>query len=138
MNIKSNLTIFFEDPFWVGIFERTFENKYEVTRIVFGPEPKDYEVYAFINSNHSNLKFSEALACENLSVKKVNPKRLQRKIKQQLQSTGTGTLAQQAMKLQYENNKLTRKRKCKEATEQEQERKFNLRAQKRKEKHKGH
>ena len=38
------LTVFFEDPFWVGIFERIEKGKLSVCRVVFGSEPKDYEV----------------------------------------------------------------------------------------------
>ena len=41
------LTVFFEDPFWVGIFERVESGKLSVCRVVFGSEPKDYEVWEF-------------------------------------------------------------------------------------------
>jgi len=35
------LTILFEDPFWIGIFERIDDNKLSVAKITFGAEPKD-------------------------------------------------------------------------------------------------
>ena len=38
------LQVFFEDPFWVGIFERVGAGKLEACKVTFGPEPKDYEV----------------------------------------------------------------------------------------------
>ena len=41
---KSSLTILFEAPFWIGLYERTYSGKYEVCKITFGSEPKDYEV----------------------------------------------------------------------------------------------
>lgn len=44
----SAFTVFFEAPFWVGLYERTEEGLYTVCRVVFGPEPKDYEVYDFL------------------------------------------------------------------------------------------
>lgn len=39
---KSSLTILFEAPFWIGLYERTDGGKYEVCKITFGSEPKDY------------------------------------------------------------------------------------------------
>lgn len=46
--MKCSLTILFEDPFWIGLYERFDEDKYEVCKITFGAEPKDYEVYEFL------------------------------------------------------------------------------------------
>ena len=43
-NIKSILTVTFEDPFWIAVYERTYFDSYEVCKITFGSEPKDYEV----------------------------------------------------------------------------------------------
>ena len=45
---QSSLTILFEAPFWIGLYERTDNGKYEVCKITFGSEPKDYEVYEFL------------------------------------------------------------------------------------------
>lgn len=49
-SITEALTVFFEEPFWVGVFERTTEGKLSVCRITFGAEPRDYEVQAFISA----------------------------------------------------------------------------------------
>ena len=38
------LTVFFEDPFWVGVVERIAEGSLSASKITFGAEPKDYEV----------------------------------------------------------------------------------------------
>ena len=40
--LQSSLTILFEAPFWIGLYERTDSGKYEVCKITFGSEPKDY------------------------------------------------------------------------------------------------
>ena len=40
------LTVYFEDPFWVGAFERIEHGKRSVCKITFGAEPKDREVWA--------------------------------------------------------------------------------------------
>ena len=43
------LTVYFEDPFWVGVFERIENGKLSAAKVTFGAEPKDYEVQEFIN-----------------------------------------------------------------------------------------
>lgn len=136
MNIK--LTVFFEAPFWVGTFERMYEGDYEVSKIVFGSEPKDYEVYEFILKNFNNLKFSSSISDDQYKNKRINPKRLQRKIKKEVKNTGTGTKAQRALKLQQETTKQEKKKKSRKLKDEEKKMKFDLKQQKKKEKHKGH
>ena len=42
MSIRTGkLTVFFEEPFWVGIFERVENGKLSVSKVTFGTEPKD-------------------------------------------------------------------------------------------------
>ena len=103
---KSSLTILFEAPFWIGLYERTDSGKYEVCKITFGSEPKDYEVYEFLLKNWHKLKFSPPIQAEVFIERKLNPKRMQREIQSQLQDKGVGTKAQQALKLQHEQCKL--------------------------------
>lgn len=136
--VTAKLTVMFEDPFWVGVYERRCERRFEVCKITFGAEPKDYQVYDFLLRNYRNLKFSPALKAEDVFERRANPKRLQRSIKKQLESTGIGTKAQQALKLLQEQNKTERKIVSRETREKEKERRLELSAQKRREKHKGH
>ncbi len=42
------LTVFFEDPFWIGVFERTEGSRLSAAKVTFGAEPKDYEIYDFV------------------------------------------------------------------------------------------
>lgn len=132
----SKLTVFFEEPFWVGIYERTWNKQYKVCKITFGAEPKDYEVYEFLLKNWSQLKFSPSIPNDACSSRKISPKRMQRNIRNELHQC-IGTKAQQALKLQQEQRKQDRKRFSKENREQESERRFALRQEKRKAKHKG-
>ena len=108
---QSSLTILFEVPFWIGLYERTDNGKYEVCKITFGSEPKDYEVYEFLLKNWHKLKFSPPIQTEVAIERKINPKRMQREIQSQLQDKGIGTKAQKALKLQHEQCKLERKTK---------------------------
>lgn len=132
------LTVFFEEPFWVGVYERESEGIYEVCKIVFGAEPKDYEILDFLLEKWDNLRFHASMDAQCIAQKRINPKRMQREIKNELQNTGVGTKAQQALKLQHEQGKLERKKHSRKEKDAEKERKFELRQQKRMEKHKGH
>ena len=134
--VQTKLTVFFEAPFWVGLFERYEDGKLSVSKVTFGAEPKDYDVYEFVLKNYFSLKFSPAVAAVVKETSK-NPKKMQRDIKRTIGSTGVGTKSQQALKLQQEQNKLERKVKSREQKLAEAERRFNLKQQKKKEKHRG-
>ena len=109
MDIKSKFTVFFENPFWVGIFEVESRKYYEFCKIVFGSEPKDYEVYEYLLRNHHRLKFNGQKLTEKSAEKHLNPKRMQKEIKKQLENKGAGTKSQKALKEAYEQSKTERK-----------------------------
>ena len=135
--VSSRLTVFFEDPFWIGVFETVEDEKLSVSKVTFGAEPKDYEIQKFIQKHFYSLRFSPAVTVEVKEIKK-NPKRMQRLAQRQVQNTGIGTKAQQALKLQQEEGKQARKAKSREEKEAEAQRMFELKQQKKLEKHKGH
>lgn len=135
--VKGKLTVFFEDPFWVGIFERIEDGKLSATKVTFGAEPKDYEVQEYIQKYYFRLPFSPAVETVVKETKR-NPKRMQRDAKRQMQETGIGTKSQQALKLQQEQNKQERKLRSREKKEADDLRMFVLKQQKKKEKHRGH
>ena len=135
--VSGKLTVYFDEPFWVGVFERIEDGKLSAAKVTFGTEPKDYEVYEFILKHYDSLQFSPAVATVVKEVKR-NPKRMQRDVKKQLQDTGIGTKSQQALKLQQEQNKQSRKVKSREQKLSEAERLFELKQQKKKDRHRGH
>ncbi|MCR4831724.1 MAG: YjdF family protein [Pseudobutyrivibrio sp.] len=135
--MSGKLTVFFDEPFWVGVFERIDNGKLSVCKVTFGSEPKDYEMWDYVLRYYYQLRFSPAVDVVVKDSKK-NPKRLQRDAKRQLESTGIGTKSQQALKLQQEQNKVERKAKSREQKEAEEIRLFELKQQKKKEKHRGH
>lgn len=134
---SGKLTVFFEAPFWVGIFERIEDGKLSAAKVTFGAEPKDYEVQSYIQKYYSGLKFSPAVDTVVKEMKR-NPKRMQREAKKQVQETGIGTRSQQALKLQQEQSKQERRVKTRERKEAEEARLYELKQQKKREKHKGH
>lgn len=63
---------------------------------------------------------------------------MQREARKQLKDTGIGTKSQQALKLQQEQSKQERKQKNREQKLAEAERMFELKQQKKREKHRGY
>lgn len=136
--ISCKMTVLFNGQFWIGVYERVYGTKLEVSKIIFGSEPKDIEIYDYILKNWSNLKFSPSVETDVISDTRINPKRMQRKIKKQINDLTIGTKAQQAIKLQQSNSKNLRKKNASLKREQEKEAQFLLKQQKRKYKHRGH
>lgn len=137
MTVKSSLTVLFEEPFWIGLYERFEHGQYEVCKVTFGAEPKDYEVQEFLLKNWHKLRFSPAVHTEITAERKINPKRRQREVSSQLQNRGIGTKAQQALKLQQEQNKMEKKLQSREQREAEREQRYAMRQEKKKAKHRG-
>lgn len=137
------LTILFNNPFWIGVFEESKGEDYKVCKVTFGAEPKDAEVYDFIVQNYYKLKFKiieddKKDGIITSDFEKINPKRIQKLIKKEVQNKGICTKAQAALKAQHEENKIERKKKSKEEKESEKQKLYELKKYKRREKHKGH
>ena len=132
------LTVLFEDPFWIGLFEVTDEEGFHVYKVTFGAEPTGQEIIEFVEKNWHKLKYSEGIETTSTLEIKKSPKRQLREARKQMVPQGIGTKSQQALKMQQERNKVERKQLSKAEREAERQRKFDLRQTKKKEKHKGH
>ena len=54
---SGKLTVYFEEPFWVGVFERIEDGKTICgMKVTFGAEPKDYEVQEYIQKYYFSLE----------------------------------------------------------------------------------
>lgn len=126
-NVK--LTVYFDDPFWVGVFERMENGTLSVCKVTFGEELRDYAVWEFVLRHYDALKFSSAVKTE-VKQSADNPKRRQRNAKKQLQNVGVGTKSQQALAAQREELKTERKKVNREQKEAEQQRRFEMKQQK--------
>lgn len=134
--MEARLTVYFEDPFWVGVFERIERNQLSVCKVIFGAEPRDYDVLQYVLDHYHELRFSESVVHEARK-RADNPKRRQRAAAREMQQTGVGTKSQQALQAQREMMKTERKVVSKEEREVEAQRRFELKQQKKKEKHRG-
>ena len=135
--MKASLTVFFEDPFWVGVFERIEDGKLSVCKVTFGAEPKDYEVLDYILHHYYELVFSPAVEME-IRQAADNSKRRSRNARKHLENTGIGTKSQQALQRQREEMKTERRQISREEREAEAQRRFVMKQEKKKEKRRGH
>lgn len=132
-------TVFFEDPFWVGVWERTDGNTYCAAKTTFGTQPSDAQVWVFVLERYGELVFSkpERSGGRHPTEQAKNPKRLQREAARAVSGGGVGTKAQQALKSQYGAGKEAQKERSRAERLAEAEQKFLLRQQKKKARHKG-
>lgn len=130
------LTLYFDGQFWVGVFERTLNDKLSVSKVIFGAEPKDTELLDFILTRYESLLYSPNLE-NKIKPKHKNPKRLLKEAKKESSMKCIGTKSQQALKLQQEERK-KRKQLTREERKEIQKKKYIQHQEKRKEKHKGH
>ena len=135
--MKASLKVFFEDPFWVGVFERIEDGKLSVCKVTFGAEPKSYEILEYALQHYFELAFSPAIETE-IRQAADNPKRRSRNARKQLKNIGIGTKSQQALQRQREEMKKERRQISREEREAEAQRRFELKQEKKKEKKRGH
>jgi hypothetical protein len=135
--VSGKLTVCFEDPFWIGVYERIEEGRLSVAKVTFGAEPTEREVNDFFEKNFYKLKFSPGVSTVVKEIRK-NPKSMLRAVRKQTRNAGIGTKSQQAIKLQQEAGKAERKVACRERKYAEEKRMFELKQLKKKDKHRGH
>ena len=128
----ARLTVCFEAPFWVAVYEREEAGRLTVCRQVFGAEPRDGEVYQWLLASWRTLAFSPAVALERREAGRLSPKRAQRQARAAAEQWGVGTRAQQALQLQREERKQARQAQSRRRDAAEAERKFQLRQEKKK------
>ena len=135
--MRASLTVFFEDPFWVGVFERIEEGMLSVCKVTFGAEPKDYDILVFVLYHYYELVFSPSVEIETRQAAD-NPKRRLRNARKHLENTGVGTKAQQALQRQREEMKTESRQISREERDAEARRRFEMKQAKKKEKKRGH
>lgn len=134
--VQIKLTVLFDGAFWIGVFERIIDNKLEVAKVTFGAEPKEADIYNFILYKYQHLKFSNGISIDLKKTKKINPKRMKRLAKKQVDNL-LGTKSQQALKLQQEQKKIDHKSISKQKKVEFLKLKFEMKQQKKQQKHKG-
>lgn len=134
------VTVLIENSFWVGIFERNDDDGYAVARQIFGGEPSDAELHDFVLSHFDELKFTEPHEFQ-LIIKRKSPKRMLREVRKEMEKAKKGlpnvTHAQDILRVDLEKRKKIKKTVSKAEKEALLEKKFQIKQDKRKKKHRG-
>lgn len=106
----TTFTVFFEDPFWVGILEIRDGDGVRAARHVFGEEPSGPELYAFGLSRDCDRLLRRALAGRPVPSSPprrgaVNPKRAARAAAKERKARPVSTAAHQSVQAALEQSK---------------------------------
>lgn len=135
-SISVELTVFFEEPFYVGVVERVCDGRLTASRTVFGAEPRDAELLAWVLKTYDKLVFSPAVEAAERPCSR-SPKRAKRDAGRRLEREGIGTKSQQALAAGREAQKAERRETARGQREARAQQRFELKQQKRKEKRRG-
>lgn len=106
----STLTVYFDEPWWVGVVEQEEMGELRLFRHVFGSEPSTAEIYELVLRDMERLFTQPAVKIETHSEppKRVNPKRVLRDAARETAIQGISTKSQEAMRLLIEAGKQER------------------------------
>ncbi len=137
--VSLNFTVFFDDPFWTGIFTLTGNGKVKFARVIFGDEPSDPELYEYFLKYYNSLEFFESQNIEKEKAPVKNPKRRQREISKELKNGNRIKKSYEAAKLSIQQSKKKEKQgREKIKRELMDNYKLSVKQEKHREKHKGH
>ncbi|MET7637226.1 YjdF family protein [Streptomyces sp. NPDC005438] len=140
--MASTFTVFFEDPFWVGVLEIDDPDGVRAARHVFGAEPTGPELLDFACRDYGRL-LEQALASPPVESHRVsrprpvNPKRLARAAARQQGARPVSTAAQEALARSFEESKVESKAAAKRRRMAEDEHRRALAREKAKARHRG-
>jgi len=135
--ITSVFTVFFEDPFWVGVLEENYDNQNYMGRHVFGAEPSNSELLQFYINEFDKIqkiKIGEA----NIETKKLSFKKSLNKSKKIQNKKITGTKSQNLFQKAFEEIMDAKKKEHKIEEITNNEEKYKKKQEKKLEKKKGH
>lgn len=134
-------TVYFDDPYWVGVLEEERDGYLFAARHIFGAEPSDQGIYEFVRQAYVPLhnRLTAGVRVEKgLSQPHVNPKRMQREVRRAMQEEGVSSKAHEAMRLQQEVHKKERQQSAKADRDAHKAYKRTVAQHKAKAKHRGH
>jgi len=135
--VTSVFTIFFEDPFWVGILEENCNGINYMGKHIFGGEPSNSELlqfYIYEFENMNKFKIGET----DIVTKRMNYKKSMNKSKKAQNKTGVGTKSQNLYKIAFEKTMNIKKKERKIDAIINKEEKYIKKLGKKIEKKKGH
>ena len=130
------LSVFHDGQFFTALFERWDEKGYSVARQTFGVEPSPPELWQMVLKD--TPEYSRPVASEQPVATMGNPKRKQREAAKAAKEPAFSTKAQMAVQIAHEENKMQARRTGTAERRQREDMLYEMRAQKRKQKHRGH
>ena len=130
-------TVFFEDPFWVGILEENYNGINYMGKHIFGAEPSNSELlqfYIYEFEKIKKLKIGET----DIETKKINFKKSMNKSKKTQGKIGVGTKSQNLFQRAFEETMETKKKERKIEELMDKDEKYKKKLEKKLEKKKGH
>jgi len=135
--VTSVFTIFFEDPFWVGILEENYNGINYMGKHIFGAEPTNSELLRFYIYEFEKIKILK-ISETDIETKKMNFKKSLNKSKKMQNKIGIGTKSQNLFKMAFEETMGIRKKEKKIEELMNKEEKNKKKVEKKLEKKKGH
>jgi len=100
--VSVEFEVFHDGQFWVGVIALTGSGGVRACKVVFGAEPTDPELYAFLLANGYDLlrraEASPVVPSRQRVVRAASPKRAAREAAAQARRIGTSTAAQEAVR----------------------------------------
>lgn len=137
--VSSTLTVYHDGQFWVGMVEHVERGGLSVARVVFGAEPSNEEIYAWVLGHWESLQLSEACVPVDSRSERMagNPKRRAREVAKATKARGTSTASQLALARERERTKGEARSTRRFSHEQNKRERWELRCEKRRRKHRG-
>lgn len=138
MSTRSRLTVYFEPPFWVGVYERESDGKYKAGKLVFGAEPKDFEVLELVQDHWKRIKLSPPVDIEQKPERAAQSQADAARDKHEPQPQRRRHKGARGAEAAIRAEQGRKKGRLKGTPRARKERRFEQRREKKKEKHRGH
>lgn len=137
--VSSTLTVYHNGQFWVGVVEHVERDELSVARVVFGAEPSNEEIYAWVLGHWESLQLSEACVPVDSRSERMagNPKRRAREVAKAMKARGASTASQLALACERERAKGEARSTRRFSHERDERERWELRREKRRRKHRG-
>ena len=137
--VSSTLTVYHDGQFWVGVVEHVERGELSVARVVFGVEPSNEEIYAWVLGHWESLQLSEACVSVDSRSERMagNPKRRAREVAKAMKTRGASTASQLALAREQERVKGEARSTRRLSHERDEREQWELRREKRRRKHRG-
>jgi hypothetical protein len=139
LTTTSQLTVFFDQAFYRGVFERTINGHYQAAKVTFGTQPPTYnQIQSMIAGRWSTLTWASGDQTTALASSAQSAQQRKRQARQAIRGRGSSQQAEQVLKLAHKQNLVLKKKRRKE-TKQAHALKVRLKKQeKHLAKHRGH